>query len=666
MISATALAMGRQSLIEAARKQPEFAAFAGIPARAGHGPACFEITAEHAIVLGGAAFAPPGQVAFHLRHALELTWLLRAGCNPGPAGLAAARAAALFASGDGLAAPDWVNVMASEVAPAAAVLARVAVALKLRADAADIALIREIWSALGTAEAIMETGGDIRLARDPLSALNGYGASHRPRPWAVTFASSTASSSSERGYAAADAARLRTTARMLAAGRRPAVRGLLEEARDGLRRLYGLGADFAVALAASGTDTELLALAVTHLALPVRPVTNILVAPEETGSGVPMAARGLHFAVDTAFGHDVSRAAPIAGFFPDTALGAIALRDEVGAPRPAAVVEAEIAVAVAEGLAAGRRVIVHVLDLSKTGLLAPGMACLRRLRAAHGDEFEIVVDACQGRLSPASVGHYLALDAIVLLTGSKFFTGPPFAGAALIPPALAARFRKSTLPAGLDAYFGRDDFWADCPAADALPPVGNYGLALRWHAALAEMAALFAVPPAARAEILRRFAAVVGEEIAANPALTLLPAPPMARGAEDEAWERCPSIFSFALAVAGEDVDPDGARAVYRWLNADVSAALPGLDARERAVAERICHIGQPVKFARGDGRMVGVLRVSAGARLISGEPSHSGFAPAARLTREFDDLRLVFAKIRLLLRHFEALRAADPRPRYR
>jgi hypothetical protein len=661
---------GRQrlALVAQARMAPEFAVFAGIGVTLGGSSAAFGIDAHGDVVLSDAAFARPALLTFHLRQGLELAWLLRAGCNADFARLAAARAAALFAAGAGwpaaemAALPFWVRVMQSEAAPAPAALAMAAAAL----DALGaVAAIRRLWPWIGTAEAIMETGGDVRLARDPQSALNGYGCSHRPRPWAVTFASSTASSSSERGYAAADAARLRATAALCGDGKREAVRAALASVRAALAATYRLPAGGAVVLAASGTDTELLALALTHLAAPARPILNILIAPDESGSGVPMAARGQHFAVDTARGHDVPRAAPIEGFFADTELQAVALRDAAGLVRPRADVTAEIEAAVAAGLAGGRRVILHVLDLSKTGLLAPSMACLRGLRAAHGERFDIVVDACQARLSPASVGAYLALEAVVLITGSKFFTGPPFAGAALIPPAVAARFATGVLPAGLDAYFGRDEFPADCPAADGLPASGNYGLALRWQAALAEIAAFFAVPPARRAAILEGFGAVVRDCVAADPALALLPAPPIVRADEDAAWERCPSIFSFALAapgVPGTWLDPEAARAVYRWLNADLSDVLPGAE----AVAARICHIGQPVKLPAAAGGYMGVLRVSAGARLVAGEPSHRGLDDAARVAREFEDLRAVFRKIALILAHFEVLRVADPQPCYR
>ena len=119
-------------------------------------------------------------------------------------------------------------------------------------------------------------------------------------------------------------------------------------------------------LAASGTDTELLALALTHLSGADSPILNILIAPEETGRGVPMAARGVHFAVDTALGHAVSCEAPIAGFRADTELANVFLRDGQGDLREIGVVEAELAELIAKGIAAGRRLILHVLDLSKT------------------------------------------------------------------------------------------------------------------------------------------------------------------------------------------------------------------------------------------------------------------------------------------------------------
>jgi len=644
----------RHSHISTARSAAEFAAFRGIK-----------------VNLPAESDRNPGLVGFHLRLALEAAWLSRRGVSSNLAHLAAARAAAQFIQAeagslsplDRTALPVWVPVMAAEIAPAASALAA-----HFNASPAEIARIRNIWGELGTAEALMETGGDIRLARDPVSALNGYGCSHRPRPWAVTFASSTASSSSERGYAAADRVRLHTTLALLrGTSRRKAVRHALNALRRGLARALALSPAQKIVLAASGTDTELLALALSHLGGTQTPILNILIAPEETGRGVPMAARGLHFAVDTARGHDVTCEAPIAGFRPDTTIANIPARHADGALRSADDIEADIAAALAKGVGEGRRVILHALDLSKTGLLAPRPAFLRHLRETFGTRnFDIVVDACQARLSPASLRQYLALDAVVLITGSKFFTGPPFAGAAILPASIAARLQGDRLPAGLDAYFGRDDFPPRCRAAADLPPSGNYGLALRWHAALAEMRALLRVPPLSRVEILQGFAATVRRAIAALPALTLLEAPPIARYPGDEAWERLPSIFTFSLRAPHAPercLTPVEARAVYLWLNTDLSPALPHAGPE----AARICHIGQPVPLPQPSGEgLQGVLRVSAGARLLSGEPSHRGLDTKARLAREFADLAMVFEKIALVLSNWEALTSANPAPRYR
>ena len=610
------------------------------------------------------------------RLAGEWMALVRAGVPVPLAGLAAARVAAQFAEAEHLSLPEglgWAATMAADLPPGAARLADVsrrlteyvAGAVAAVADEAAIARLRALWPLIGIAESIMETGGDIRLMRDPQSNLNGYGCSHRPRPWAVTFASSTASSVSERGYEAADRLRLKITAAMLLDGtRRPIERHAIAVRRT-IGRDFGLPRGGTVVLAASGTDSELLALALSHLPDAARPITTILLAPEETGSGVPMAAVGRHFAIDTANGHDVSRAAPIEGFRPDTELVSIPLRDERGAPRHHDAVEAEIVAAVEAAVASGRRVILHALDLSKTGLLAPSMALLQRLRTRFGDMLDIVVDACQLRIAPARIRAYLDLDAVVQVTGSKFLTGPPFAGAALIPPAIARRLRRGRLPAGLEAYFSRGEWPPAAKAAVALPEGANYGLLLRWRAALAEFRALAAVTDARKAEVILRFRKAVEAAVARHGVFVLQDVPDPAR--EGEGWDTLRSVFAFAVRAPGAAdrlLDPAAARRLYHWLNADCAALFD--TAAERSVAARICHIGQPVALPDGAGGQVGWLRVSAGARLISGEPSHRGLATERRLGREMADLALVFDKIALLRAQWERVAEADPRPRYR
>lgn len=71
----------------------------------------------------------------------------------------------------------------------------------------------------------------------------------------------------------------------------------------------------------------------------------------------------------------------------------------------------------------------------------------------------MVVDACQLRSEPESVQRYLSLGFPTLVTGSKFFCGPPFCGAVLLPPAALAEIEagRESLPTGFDDYFTRHE-----------------------------------------------------------------------------------------------------------------------------------------------------------------------------------------------------------------
>jgi hypothetical protein len=421
----------------------------------------FILTSAGRIVLGAPILAASGDSLFQLRHAMELGWLA-AVAEPALAALAAARCAALAVAmetdgGSGVSLPAWVAPMASQTAPdlsiARLVWARLArhqpslTALALTEATYD--RLVDAWALLGPTEWLMEQGGDARLATDPFTGLNGYGCSHRPRPWAVTFASSTASSCSERGYLGAEAARRRMIAASFRDRAGEAVTAEAERVRQALALHFLLPPDTAVVLAASGTDSELIALALAAAA-EARPITNILLAPEETGSGVPLAARGRHFAIDTARGRPVPKGETIAGFRDDTSLAAIAVRLPDGGVRPAAAVDADCAAAVEAAIAAGRRPVLHVLNVSKTGLRAPSMSCAVALASRYGMALDVIVDACQTRLNPGTVRDYIGRGWIVQITGSKFFTGPPFSGALLAPAAVAARLAFCPLPAGHD------------------------------------------------------------------------------------------------------------------------------------------------------------------------------------------------------------------------
>ncbi|GBQ26091.1 hypothetical protein AA0472_1995 [Acetobacter estunensis NRIC 0472] len=634
-----------------------------------------------------------------LRHALELAALVEgSGGLLAPclrASFAAARTAALFRALDGETddIPDWSREMGGRTPLSASRVAALWPVLRpflsFPAGVLPVSLDRETalavskwlertWNLIGPAETLMAAGGDARLELDPHTGLNHYGCSHRPRPWAVTFSSSTASSVSERGFAGAEQARLRLQRALLHDEGQKTLAAMAREIRSFLARHFDLPNGEHVILAPSGTDCELAALVLSERNPAHRPVTNILIAPEETGSGVPLAAAGRHFASDTARVPHVERGAIIPGFCKAGAVEVevVPLRCSSGEEVPAAELVQRCRNLVQTAARHGRHVLLHQLDLSKTGLLAPDERELSALAEESGAALDVVVDACQARLMPERVGGWVRAGRAVMVTGSKFVTGPPFCGALLLPEAWRARLEAADdLPAGLKDYAGQGE-WPACAATRELSAVSNHGLILRWQAAIAEMKALEAVPTP---EIGRRLDVFLGAVRAAMEQandIRLLTTPSPIRPHLAQEWDDRSTILCFLVrAVDGVEDDAtfrpmnlEDARRLYRWLNADLRPAFsPNETAYHDPNAGLLCHVGQPVAVPSAElaGEMAGALRISAGARLVSGEPSHEGLDTDVRLAREIGDARRILAKVALIRRHWARIARHDPQPTY-
>ena len=227
------------------------------------------------------------------------------------------------------------------------------------------------------------------------------------------------------------------------------------------------------------------------------PMVSVIVAADETGSGVADASCGKHFNTLTAQGMAVEKgashsrprrgcrdASPFRCATPPAARARSTQMDET------------VMAAVSRAVSAGNRVLLHVMDHSKLGGRCPSLDCLRHIRQRWGEAVQIVVDACQMRLGRRRLAWHLAQGHLVLITGSKFFTGPPFCGALLVPASLSAPMvALASVPTGLCDYTSRSDWpvaWRGVRAM--LREQMNLGQLLRWTAALEEMRAYFAVP----------------------------------------------------------------------------------------------------------------------------------------------------------------------------
>lgn len=257
------------------------------------------------------------------------------------------------------------------------------------------------------------------------------------------------------------------------------------------RRLAGLfdAPDCKTALAASVAEAEFLFDALTRAASR-RLVVHVAAAPPERPEGGPQAQS-----------------------FP--------LRDRYGLALPIEEIDAEASRQVADALASGADVALHLADCSETGLSGPSRACVARLERDFPERLTVLIDARQMRGAREALAADLAAGRAVLLSGSTFAGGPEGAAALLLPPAFVARIGAFDLPAPLAAQ---------CAALDWPPALrdrlrGNFAriadprIGLRWEAALAELEAFFAIDLGQRAAIASAFLREAHRHLAASPFL---------------------------------------------------------------------------------------------------------------------------------------------------
>jgi hypothetical protein len=443
-------------------------------------------------------------------------------------------------------------------------------------------------------EVLLAIGGDDRQVPGS-NERNSYGFPLSDLDPLLRGSSCTATPPDRVALAVADRWRAAVCETIAGTGALPTADALRAPVAEGIvTRLGGdEGRAARVVLTPSGTDTEALVAALA-LATNSRPLRNILVGAAEAGSGTLLSAAGRQFSTRVAMG---SRAVPgelIDGFDGHrVALVDVELRDARGRIRRAFDVEAEVEAHVEHAIECNEQVLIHAMAASKTGVRQLGTAWVRRWRDRYPDHLRVVVDAAQGRSSPAQIRAYLDAGASVAITGSKALCGPPFCGAlvlddALLRDALDARDRGIVLPAGFRDFLSA----ADLPEAlrGLLPGAhrANLGLLGRWTIALDEAERYVAVPAVHRELFVAEVVTRLTEGLNRMPRVQVVPAP----------GTSC-SIVSFMLLDAAGTPLPKAALV-------EVYGAL---------VATRGVQIGQPVQIATTG---AAALRFAVGATTVS------------------------------------------------
>ncbi len=485
------------------------------------------------------------------------------------------------------------------------------------------------------------SGGDHRLSLVVGTTLNLYGCSPRPIDH-ISYSSSTASTVGYDAYRHAE----------IVFNDLDESSDLMDEyqsLRDRLRSYVGLDDTVDIVLGPSGTDMELLSL-LASLQVNIK-VTNILVARDEVGSGIEYAAKGCHSTTVLPNGESVVKGDCIAGYEEyDIQLNSVPVRDNKGEILPVSVVIDDVEAKIREAVASDRRVLLHLVYRTKTGIVSPCFRSVQNLLKQFPQGVDVVVDACQYRMSNESLNVLLSAGCMVIITGSKFYAGAPFSAALLVPDGIRDRFTSGgQVPSGLNSYFSRSELPIRWTSFDgSLNEHANPGLLLRWETALYEMRSFSGVHLGRFRDSVNLFVDVLELIVSKYDFISIVK--------EDKGQSLISSddgVFNQTIQTFLIDEDKlnihDGL-VIYQALYHDLSE-LFSFD-----FARHLCHLGQPVKVKKNtNGEWCAALRISLNASFFS---EQSGKILEKQKTVLINDLNVIFDKISIIIKNLDEVKS--------
>ena len=386
---------------------------------------------------------------------------------------------------------------------------------------------------------LLTQGCDERIVINPNTGMHKYNGTNRPVPGSVRRSSCTFSVPTEDIFAEGVAA-----LRHLEANEGKAD-ALLGEVCQRLMDVWKIAPGTGITLFPSGTDAEFLPFLV-GLCRAMKTggkLASIITATGEVGSGTNDAAIGRHFspmlpAQHQCPEHKVGGSIFPEGSTPDVDTILLKLRNAEGGRYSIEDLDQFVRDAVAKALGEDGYsvVIVHVVAGSKTGSIMPSLHVVADLLCEYGDRVMPVVDACQTRMQDVGLQSLIENGLPVLVTGSKFYGGPPFCGASLLPEAMVEElnealsggvpsFRDAVASSDLKAYISGALVAPELTALREMLPtdIPNLGLLLRWQMALYQIERYHSIPEADRDRIVKswmdQFADVVKSK--ASPAVSI-------------------------------------------------------------------------------------------------------------------------------------------------
>jgi hypothetical protein len=148
------------------------------------------------------------------------------------------------------------------------------------------------------------------------------------------------------------------------------------------------------------------------------------------------------------------------------------------------------------------KIIIHLVYSSKSQKIYPNIKTIQKINRKY-KQVKIVVDACQFRCENKTIIKFLTEGYDVIITGSKFYSGPPFCSAYLTNQEIAKLDSKD-----INKIFNDYEL--------VLKPKVSYGLSFRWFFALNEMALFNKIPTRDKLKIMLKLIKIINRCIRSN------------------------------------------------------------------------------------------------------------------------------------------------------
>lgn len=325
---------------------------------------------------------------------------------------------------------------------------------------------------------------------------------------------------------------------------------ILKEQADRLRYFFSSSTEFEVFFGPSGSDMMYFPLFFSLLLHPHKPIVNIVSCPEELGAGSRLAAELKFHSEYTQFGDKIKKGALLAPHLTPH-VEYLNARNEDG----------QINLKRRDFINAivcqnhHSSIIGNLVFGSKSGI-KDDLRIIDEMR----EDVMWVVDMCQFRSDENLIPNLLQKDAMVMVTGSKFFQAPPFCGALLVPRSWTDRLRrvKNTSAALIfRKLFSAYDIPSSLPELrNNLEFRENAGLRLRWNIALDEMEAYVRWDPNETTEFIRQWNVAISDRLKKSRLFELMPNQALTND----------SIISFMVKINDVTLDNEQLKLLFKTL----------------------------------------------------------------------------------------------------